>query len=248
MFVARSPSILAAVLSIIFPAHNEAETFATFGTDVLPILDSLGEPYELLIVDDGSTDGTADVAGRLGPRARVIRHETNRGLGAALRTGFDAAIGELVVTMDSDLTFSPLLIRSMLERFRVGDADVVSGSPKLAGWGFVGIPRYRIVVSQAATLVYSFILGSHMTAVSPILRLYRRADLVGLPIRATGFDINAEILFLLVQRGKRVVEIPAPLTQRIYGTSKMNYWTQSLRHARLVLRMLLWRVASVGRR
>lgn len=228
--------------TIVFPARNEEEILRTYGTEVLPVLDAIGLPYEILVVDDGSTDRTFEIARALGDRVRVLRHETSAGLGGALRTAFREARGELVVTMDADLTFAPALVRALLNRFQVGDADVVSGSPKLAGWGFTNVPAYRIIVSRAATTVYSFILGRHITAISPILRLYRAADVRDLPLRATGFEINAEILFLLVQRGRRVAEIPAPLTQRIYGTSKMNYWSQSVRHVRLVIRMLWWRM------
>jgi len=85
-------------------------------------------------------------------------------------------------------------------------------------------------------------LGTHVTSVSPILRLYRRQDLLDLDLRAVGFDINAEILFGLVRNKKRVAEIPAPLTQRIHGTSNLNYGREMRRHLRLVLRMLKWKM------
>ena len=78
--------------------------------------------------------------------------------------------------------------------------------------------------------------------VSPILRLYRRQDLLDLDLHAVGFDINAEILFGLVRHHKRVTEIPAPLTQRIHGTSNLNYRREMQRHARLVMRMLRWKM------
>jgi glycosyltransferase involved in cell wall biosynthesis len=165
------------------------------------------------------------------------------GLGAALRTGFRQARGELIVTADADLTFSPKLIAELLSRFDRGDVDVVSGSPKLAGYAD-DIPSYRVFVSRVSSLIYSAILGTRVTAVSPILRLYRRADLVNLDLQAVGFDINAEILFGLVRDRKRVAEISAPLTQRIHGTSNLNYGREMKRHARLVARMLRWKFGS----
>jgi dolichol-phosphate mannosyltransferase len=228
-------------ISVIFPAFNEAANLARFPAEVIPVLDAVGRTYEIVVVDDGSADDTAAVATRLGGPVRLVRHDRNQGLGAALRTGFEAARGDLVITADTDLTFSPSLIPILLERFDRGDVDVVSGSPKLAGYA-KEIPSYRIAVSGLSTVIYSAILGTHITAVSPILRLYRRQDLLSLGLRAVGFDINAEILFCLVRSGKRVAEIPAPLTQRIHGTSNLNYGREMRRHLRLVMRMLRWKL------
>ena len=228
-------------LSIVFPAFNEAANLARFPEEVIPVLEVLGRSYEVVIVDDGSADDTATVAAGLGGHVRLVKHERNQGLGAALRTGFQAAQGDLVITADTDLTFSPTLIPALLERFDQGDVDVVSGSPKLAGYA-KEIPSYRIFVSGMSTAVYTVLLGTKVTAVSPIFRLYRRQDLLALDLHAVGFDINAEILFGLVRHQKRVAEIPAPLTQRIHGTSNLNYRREMQRHMKLVLRMLRWKV------
>ena len=229
------------MISFVFPAFNEAANLRRFTSEVMPVFDKLGTPYEILVVDDGSTDATAEVARGLGSKVRLLEHTQNQGLGAALRTGFAAAQGELVITMDTDLTFAPSLVQSMLTRYQVGDADVVSGSPKLAGFG-KEIPSYRIFISNAATLVYSTLLGFHISAVSPIFRLYRTDDLRALHLTASGFEINAEILFGLIKAGKRVVEIPAALTVRTEGESKLDYSRELRRHLRLVGRMVRWRV------
>ncbi|HWQ99434.1 MAG TPA: glycosyltransferase [Candidatus Methylomirabilis sp.] len=228
------------MISFIFPAYNEVENLKRFPGEVIPVFDRLGEPYEIVVVDDGSVDDTAAVARSLGGPVRLVQHDRNRGLGAAVRTGIKEARGDLVVTMDTDLTFSPSLVSLLLERFRRGDVDVVSGSPKLAGYG-KDIPSYRVLVGLVSTLVYSILLGRKITAVSPIFRLYRRSDLVDLPLQATGFDINAEVLFHLIQRGKRVAEVPAMLTQRVYGESKLDYPKEMRRHLRLVWRMVKMR-------
>ena len=98
------------------------------------------------------------------------------------------------------------------------------------------------MISRVATLVYSTILGTWVTAVSPIFRLYRRDDLNELGLKSVGFDINAEILFALLKKGKRLAEIPAPLTQRIHGQSRLNYRKEIVRHLRLSARMAAWRL------
>jgi len=234
------------VLSVVIPAWNEARNLERYPGELFPVLTGLGMPVEILIVDDGSHDATRDIAARLGPPARLVSHEWNRGLGAALRTGIAEARGELLVTLDADLTFAPSLIPDLLARFQRGDVDVVSGSPKLAGYG-TDIPSYRIAISHLATALYSTILGTKVTAVSPIFRLYRTADLRALDLKSVGFEINAEILFGLIRNGKRVAEIPAPLTQRIHGESSLNYRREMVRHLRLASRMAAWRAGLSGR-
>lgn len=234
------------MISFIFPAYNEAENLRRFPAEALPEFDRLGEDYEVVVVDDGSTDDTAAVARSLGPRVRLVQHDRNRGLGAAVRTGIGAAQGDLVITMDSDLTFAPSDVPKLLERFRKGDVDVVSGSPKLAGYG-KDIPSYRVLVGKISTLIYSLIFGSKITAVTPIFRLYRKKDLDELKLQSTGFDINAEILFQLVQNGKRVAEVPTMLTQRIHGESKLDYKKEMKRHLRLVWRMIKMRLRGKER-
>lgn len=231
------------MISFVFPAFNEAENLKRFPTEVIPVFDRIGEPYEIVVVDDGSGDATASVAEGLGPKVRLVRHDHNRGLGAAIRTGIAHSQGDLVITMDTDLTFAPELVPSLLERYKKGDVDVVSGSPKLAGYG-KDIPSYRVFISHVATLVYRVIMGAKVTAVSPIFRLYKREMLQGLPLQATGFDINAEILFHLIRRGARIAEVPAALTQRIHGESKLNYKKEMRRHLRLIRRMLWLRLGG----
>jgi dolichol-phosphate mannosyltransferase len=231
------------LLSVVIPAWNEAKNLSRYPKELLPVLETIGMPFEVVIVDDGSRDDTSRLGAGLGAWARVVRHERNQGLAAALRTGFAAAKGSLLVTLDADLTFAPALIPKLLERFQVGDADIVSGSPKLAGYGD-DIPSYRVWVSHAATAVYSNLLGQRVTAVSPILRLYRTADLQNLELSSAGFEINAEILYCLIRRGKRVAEIPAPLSQRIHGQSSLRYRREMVRHLKLVRRMVNWRLAN----
>lgn len=232
------------MITFAFPAFNEAENLKRFPAEVVPVFNALGEPYEILVVDDGSTDATADTARALGAPVRFVQHDRNRGLGAAIRTAIKEAKGDLLVTMDTDLTFAPSLVPVLLERFRKGDVDVVCGSPKLAGYG-KDIPSYRLFVSHVASLVYRVVLGAKLSTVTPIFRLYKREQLLSLPLQATGFDINAEILFYLVRDGRRIAEVPAALTQRIHGESKLEYRKEMKRHLRLLKRMVALRLKGL---
>ncbi len=229
------------MITFAFPAFNEADNLTRFPSEVLPIFEALREPYEVLIIDDGSTDTTAATARSLGEKVRLVQHDRNRGLGAAIRTAIKEANGDLLITMDADLTFAPGLVIRLLERFKRGDVDVVCGSPKLAGYG-KDIPSYRLFVAHIAGLVYRLVLGAKVSAMTPIFRLYKREQLMSLPLQATGFDINAEILFYLIRDKRRIAEIPAPLTQRIHGESKLEYRKEMKRHLRLLKRMVLLRL------
>lgn len=234
------------VITFLFPAFNEAGNLRRFPLEVFPVFDTLEVPYEVVVVDDGSTDETAAVAKAL-DRVRLVQHPRNLGLGAAVRTGIAAARKALIITMDSDLTFAPSLVPLLIERFRRGDVDVVSGSPALAGFD-KEIPSFRVGMSRAASLVYSVVLGRSVTSINPIFRLYRREDVQALELQTNGFDINAEILFRLIRQGKRIAEVPAPLTQRTHGVSKLQYSKELQRHFRLLRVMLSWRLAqTLGR-
>ncbi|MFA5935804.1 MAG: glycosyltransferase [Patescibacteria group bacterium] len=232
------------MISFIFPAYNEAENLKRIPTEVLPVFDALGEPYEIIVIDDGSRkDNTAEVAASLGGRVRLVKHEVNRGLGAAVRTGIKEAKGDLVITMDTDLTFAPTLVKDLLDRYRKGDVDVVSGSPKMASYD-KSIPFYRVAVSYAASFIYATVMGKWMRDVSPIFRLYKREQIANLPLESDRFGINAEILFFLIRDKRRIVEIPAPLTQRILGESNLDYKKEIVRQLKLVGRMLVLRVTG----
>jgi glycosyltransferase involved in cell wall biosynthesis len=229
------------MISFIFPAFNEAENLKRFPQEVIPVFNALGEEYEILIIDDGSRDDTAQVAASLPAPVKLIRHEKNMGMGAAIRTGIQAARGDLIITMDADLTFAPTLVSRLLERFKQGDVDVVSGSPKMAGYD-KDIPKYRVAISYLASLIYAAVLGAYVRDVSPIFRLYKREQLLQLPLLTSRFDINAEILFFLIQDHRKIVEVPAPLTQRMHGESKLDYKKEIIRHLRLIWRMLKLRL------
>ena len=184
-------------LSVIFPAYNEAENIKLFPVELVPHLRELGVDYEIILIDDGSKDDTSIVVKSLNiTEMKVFRQESNQGLGAAVRLGIKEASGELLVMMDTDLTFHPRYIKDLLARYNQGDVDFVIGSPKLAGWSS-DIAGYRRFISKCASMVYSMIFGRRITAVTPIFRLYKTADLKAMTLESTKFDIVLEILFKL---------------------------------------------------
>lgn len=228
-------------LSIVIPCFNEQDSIPRYGTDLFPRLDELGVDYEVLVVDDGSSDGTAAAlralaAGR--PNLKILTHQANQGLGAALRTGFREASGLWVVTLDADLTWSPAQIQTLLKRQQEAGADLVGGSPYLAGGYSAGVPWTRRLPSILLNAFYRGLLTHGFTAYTPIFRLYRAAALKALPLRSSGFEINAEIAALFLRAGKTLAETPAALTVRTEGLSKLDRWRELKRHLRLIVELL----------
>jgi dolichol-phosphate mannosyltransferase len=226
------------VLSVVIPCCNEEKSVARFETELFPALDARQQPYELLAVDDGSSDGTRAALEKLAAAGRplkVLVHERNRGLGAALRTGFTAAQGDWIVTLDADLTFHPSRVADLVKRQQETGADLVAGSPFSSA---SSVSWRRRLPSLLLNAFYRGLFSHGFTAYTPIFRLYRRAALSQLDLRAEGFEINAEIAARFLRKGLKVAETPVPLTTRTEGTSKLSSWRELARHARLIARLL----------
>ncbi|MDE2510822.1 MAG: glycosyltransferase, partial [Elusimicrobia bacterium] len=188
---------------------------------------------------DGSTDGTAAAAAALKaarPEVAVMSLPANRGLGGALRAGFDVARGEWIATLDADLTFRPETLKAMLA---AGEkADLVAGSPYLRAGDMAGVPWPRRLPSLMMNALYRGLFGLRLTAYTPVFRLYRAARLRELPLTAEGFEINAEIAARALLSDWRMAEVPAALETRVAGTSKLRRWRELSRHVALIARLL----------
>lgn len=234
-------TVAPAALSVIVPCRDEIGCVPRFPAELLAPLDALGLAYEVIAVDDGSRDGTADALRALAVSYRpfkVLVHERPQGLGAALRTGFAEASGEWVATLDADMTFHPSLIRFLLARQKETGADLVAGSPFLASAGAARVCWRRRLPSLAVNACYRLLFGDELTAYTPIFRLYRAAVLKTLPLESEGFEINAELAVRFIRSGRRVAEAPAVLTARTAGESKLDAFRELRRHISLIRRLL----------
>lgn len=229
-------------LSIILPCYNEEENIARIPPELVPELRALNCEYEIIIVDDGSTDRTYEAAKNLNiPEIKIARHAKNLGVGRAFKTGIENIDSDICAILDSDFTFHPKYIKPALERLGKGDVDFVGGSPKLAEYS-KNIAPWRILVTKTSNLVYGFLFGHKVTCASGFFRVYKSKDLKELKLDTSGFDISVEILFKLLAKGKRYAEIPAPLTVRQFGESKLDYKKEILKHAKLLLKIINWRI------
>lgn len=227
------------MLSVLVPCLDEAASLPRLEAELFPSLDALGMPYEALFVDDGSTDGTGAALEALAarrPNARVLAHPENLGIGASLRTGLAAAKGTDLVFLDADLTFHPSLIKDLFAARERSGADCVSGSPMLGG--MAAVPLGRRLPSLMLNAFYRGLFDVRLTSFTPMFRLYRVADLRALSIESSGFEVSVEVLVKLLRAGKKAVEVPAPLTVRTAGASKLRRWRELRAHAGLALRLL----------
>jgi glycosyltransferase involved in cell wall biosynthesis len=228
-------------LTVVLPCHNEADNIARYEAELYPALDALGVSYEVVIVDDGSSDDTAARAQRL----LIIRKDTillslspNRGMGGALRAGFAAAKGEWIATLDADLTFPPAFLKELYAAAVAAKADLASGSPYLRPGDMAGVSWVRHLPSLMINALYRGLFGLRLTAYTPVFRLYRSSFLKSLPIVSNGFEINAEIAARAMIDRRPVVEIPAPLHARVAGVSKLQRGRELKRHLVLISLLL----------
>ena len=218
------------MISVIIPLYNEEENVLLYPEHLMPVAESVirkyGEDCEFVFVDDGSRDSTLERLNTLrggAPGITVVSHGTNKGMGAAIRTGLAHARGDLVITMDSDLTYRPGDIEKLLAAYRETGADCISASPYRGSdlANDVSSP-FRLFISRAVNFLYRVLLGSDITCVSGIFRLYRKEALDELTLRSNNFEIDAEIISKLILRGRSVREIGVKLHGREYGESKLD--------------------------
>src|SRR5262249_2317252 len=192
--------------------------------------------WEFVFVDDGSRDATFATlldAARSRPWMRVVRHGTNLGLGAALRTGFDRARGPIVCTMDSDCTYLPERLPELVGLIEQG-ADIATASP----WHPDSLPVERNLprpgLSRAVSGLYRLLLGRDVYTFTCLHRAYRREVVDATRFRATGFAAVAELLLRGMLGGWRVREVPMQLGARRFGKSKLQIGNAIVAHLGLL--------------
>lgn len=242
---ASAPSALA--LSVVVPCYNEAESLP-------PLLDALQRlklqlaplAIEFVMVDDGSIDTTWKIlCDNLKSRADVqlIRHESNRGIAAAIDSGIRAARSEVVASIDADCTYDPLQLQAMLPLL-TDDVDLVVASPYHPQGEVRGVPKWRLAISQMASRLYARVLHNQLHTYTSCFRVYRRSSVLNLPPCQPGFVGVVEMVWQVDSRGGRVVEAPAVLTVRTTGQSKMRVLRATLAHLKLLARATAHRVRS----
>jgi dolichol-phosphate mannosyltransferase len=238
-------------ISIVVPCFNEAEGIANLRNRLLAWRASNKEAvsWECLLIDDGSTDATVESIGREfrdDSEVRVIQYSQNQGITAAILTGFKAAEGELVVCLDADCTYDPMIIDSLVSKIESG-FDVVTASPYMQGGRVENVVAWRIGLSRIASGIYGRLFHSKLSCYTCCVRVYRAEVLRDCPpISAKGFVGVTELLWHLDRHGARIGEVPAVLRPRDTGVSKMRTMRTLLRHLRLMGRIITKRSVKSG--
>jgi dolichol-phosphate mannosyltransferase len=234
------PPAGASGLSIVIPCHNEAQSLANLASAMVRLRAALAGQYqvEFLLVDDGSTDATWQLMHDFfygQTDVRLLRHDVNRGLAAAIATGLRQARAEIVASLDADCTYDPLQLVPMLALLGDG-VDLVVASPYHPQGAALGIPRWRLALSQSASRLYRAVMHNKLHTYTSCVRVYRRSSVIDLPPTSNGFAGVAELLWQLDRRGGKVLECPTVLTVRQTGRSKMRIARTALAHLRLLAR------------
>lgn len=210
------------MISIVTPVYNEGERIRDCLEKLIKKLNSFDEEWELIIVNDGSTDNSIQEINRVAKaneKIRVISYKINRGRGYALRKGFEAAVGDYIVTTESDFSWGITIIERMLNVLKDnGEYDMVIASPHLHDNGYINVPKYRVYLSKIGNKLLKLAFGGKITMATGMTRAYKREVVKLLLLECEGKEIHLEILSKALALGYKIIEIPAviewPLEKR----------------------------------
>ena len=225
-------------LSIIIPCYNERSTILSL---IKAVKDCPVANREIIIVDDGSKDGTRDILKSLDdPDARVIFHERNQGKGAALRTGFSAATGEICIVQDADLEYDPQEFPIVIQPILDGKADVVFGSRFQGGRPHRVVYFWHRVGNGFLTLMSNFFTDLNISDMETCYKAFRREVIQSINIRENRFGFEPEVTAKIAKMNLRIYEVGISYYGRTYDEGKKIGWKDGVRAIYCILKYNLW--------
>jgi glycosyltransferase involved in cell wall biosynthesis len=204
-------------LSVIIPIYNEVESIR----EIVKRVKNTNLAWEIILVDDGSIDGTRDLLREMDGKEGIciILHEKNQGKGAAVRTGFDAARGDILLIQDADLEYDPRDYPTLLKPLDEGLADVVYGSR------FLGGPRrvvmfWHLVANYMLTFMTNILYNTILSDMETGYKVFRRGVIEDMPLHAKRFDFEPEFTAKVLKRKYRIFEVPITFNPRDYSEGK----------------------------
>src|SRR5579859_1775231 len=233
------------LVSVVVPIFNEEDGIEQLKQKLRRLRDLLADEFELefVFVDDGSRDHTVERLKQEFANSdfdfRVVEHGVNRGVGAAMRTGFKYSRGSLVCSIDADCSYSPEGLKLLLAELLATGSDIAVASPYHPQGGVEGVPGWRLALSKACSALYRLLSPLKLHTYTSVFRAYRAEVLNNITFRADGFVSAAEILIVAARRGYTVVEVPMILRGRSIGRSKMKVLRTIGTHLRMLAALVL---------
>ena len=222
------------LISIVVPVFNEARTVA----DVIDRLVAIDLPAarEILVVNDGSTDGTREVLDQIVPRPelRIIHADRNGGKGSAIRIGFGSATGTIVAIQDADLELDPAQIAELVQPILDGRSQVVYGSRFLAGRP--DAPWLSIFANQVLTGATNLLFGGQLTDMETCYKVMTREVALSLKLESNRFDIEPEISAKLLRAGHSILELPIRFEPRSRAQGKKIGWRDGVQAIQVLIK------------
>lgn len=231
---------LVSTVCIVVPCYNESEGIPSLGKALRSLRDELAARFDVrfLFIDDGSADDTFPLLQALAQdlgQSRVLRHATNRNLGGALRTAIENLPAcDFVCYLDSDCTYDPRIAHALLAKLAEG-YDLVTASPYHPDGRVVGVPAWRLALSQTLSRLYRLVTGAKLHTFTAMVRAQRAASARATVSERNDFTFVTEVLLNTLSLGQRVAEVPATLETRKFGQSKMRVLRTILRHVDLLV-------------
>ena len=217
-------------ISILIPVFNEEKTLVTV-LEMVSKADTLGLEKELIIVDDGSTDGTREIMAKLDPslyNAKIYYHEKNQGKGAALRTAQGYATGDLIMIQDADLEYDPKEYPELLRPIIEGKADVVYGSRLCGGKPTRAFKILHLFGNKFLSLVTNILFNATLTDMETCYKVFKKDIFKKVTIKCDRFDFEPEITAKVLKQKVRLIELPISYYGRDYEEGKKITWKDGI--------------------
>ena len=226
------------ILSIIIPCYNESKTIVSL---IDAVKKSPVKDREIIIVDDGSKDGTRDILNQLNdPEVRIIFHSKNKGKGAALRTGFNEAKGDICIVQDADLEYDPQEIPLVIQPILDGKADVVFGSRFQSGRPHRVVYFWHRIGNGLLTLMSNFLTDLNLSDMETCYKAFRREIIQSVNIRENRFGFEPEVTAKISKMNIRIYEVGISYYGRTYDEGKKIGWKDGVRAVYCILKYNLW--------
>ena len=226
-------------LSVVMPVYNEVATLEEIVRRVLAA--PVEAEIELILVDDGSSDGTLDLYDKVvqehaGRDVQVIRHARNQGKGAALQTGFSRATGDIVLVQDADLEYDPADYPRLLAPILQGKADVVYGSRFVGGDAHRVLLFWHMIGNRLLTTLSNALTNLNLTDMETCYKVFRAEVVRKLTIRSKRFDVEPELTAKVARAGWRIYEVGISYAGRDYAEGKKITWVDGVKAIGAIIR------------